>query len=243
MTERVVGVVGGLGPQATVELMQRVIRLVPAEDDRDHVRMIVDNNPKVPSRVDAVLGDGESPAEDLRSMAHELQSAGADFLVIPCNTAHLYYDDVANSVDIPVLDMLTLTRNRLEGTTGKVGLLASTSILKTRLYERYFPDFELLVPDERSQECVMDAIFTVKRGDSGTIAISGAVEAAQQLVQHGAEAVVLGCTEFSIVREHFEVDTPVIDPLQVLAEAIVQIAKWEGEIPERSAPGLRQAEL
>ncbi len=111
----VVGVVGGMGPEATVELMRRVIRATPARDDADHIHMIVDNNPKVPSRIKALIeGTGEDPGPTLAAMARGLEAAGADFLVIPCNTAHHYLPVIRTAVSIPVLDMIALTLDRLQ---------------------------------------------------------------------------------------------------------------------------------
>ena len=231
MTDPVVGVIGGLGPEATVELMRRVIRLVPASDDQDHIRVLVDNNPKVPSRMKAVLENGENPAPELCSMARGLQSTGADFLVIPCNSAHFYYDDVARSVNIPVLDMLALARRRVPEQARRLGLLATTPILKTRLYERYFPEFDFLVPESQDQSDVMEIIFAIKRGELGQDLRQFATAKVRKLVDRGARMVILGCTELSIMSDYFhQIGLPVVDPLQVLAEAIVDIAKEEGNL-------------
>ncbi|MGY9013879.1 MAG: aspartate/glutamate racemase family protein, partial [Rhodospirillales bacterium] len=96
MREKTVGVIGGMGPEATVELMSRIIAKTPANDDVDHIHMIVDNDPKIPSRIKALLeGTGEDPGPYIANMARKLQTAGADFLVMPCNTAHLYRDVIA----------------------------------------------------------------------------------------------------------------------------------------------------
>ena len=114
MKEKIVGIIGGLGPEATVDLMRRVIQATPAGDDQDHIRMIVDCNPKVPSRMKAILeGTGENPAPDLVTMAKDLAAWGADFLVIACNTAHLYFDRIQEAVPIPVLNMIDFTVDHL----------------------------------------------------------------------------------------------------------------------------------
>ena len=108
--DKTVGILGGMGPEATVDLMQRVIDATPAIDDVDHIRMLVDNNPKVPSRIKALIDvTGKSPAPCMIDMARGLEKQGADFLVIPCNTAHHYYSDVAAAVDIPVINLIELT--------------------------------------------------------------------------------------------------------------------------------------
>src|SRR5512139_4144666 len=127
MREKIVGIIGGMGPEATVDLMARVIKATPALDDVDHIRMIVDNNPKVPSRIKAIIeGDGENPIPCLQDMARRLVAWGVDFLAMPCNTAHYYHRDIQESVAIPVLDMVDLAvRDVIIQTPGlkTVGLL------------------------------------------------------------------------------------------------------------------------
>src|SRR5579863_8958181 len=104
MSEKVVGVIGGMGPEATVDFMHRLIAATPARDDADHLHILVDNNPKIPSRIAALIdGTGEDPTPVLRAMARGLEAQGADFLVIPCNTAHHYLPAIAESVRIPLL--------------------------------------------------------------------------------------------------------------------------------------------
>ena len=130
----VVGVIGGMGPDATVDLMQRVICATPAKDDADHIHLLVDNNPKVPSRIAALVeGHGESPAPVLVQMAQNLERAGADLLAIPCNTAHAYLDPIRSAVAIPVLDMIQMTADRLAELSSQpktVGIIASSAVLK-----------------------------------------------------------------------------------------------------------------
>ena len=130
--ERTVGILGGMGPEATVDLMQRIIRLTPALDDADHIRCIVDNNPKVPSRIKAIIeGDGEDPGPCMADMGRRLEAWGADFLAIACNTAHYYYDAVREAVHIPVINLIDLVANHVKDQfpeLGKVGILASPAV-------------------------------------------------------------------------------------------------------------------
>ena len=115
----VIGVIGGMGPDATVDLMRRVIEATPADDDADHIRMIVDNNPKIPSRMKALIdGTGEDPAPVLAAMARGFETAGADVLVIPCNTAHHYLPAIRAAVRVPVVDMIALSVPRLTAMLG-----------------------------------------------------------------------------------------------------------------------------
>ena len=132
MTEKVVGILGGMGPEATVDLMQRIIRLTPALDDIDHLRCIVDNNPKVPSRIKAIIeGHGEDPGPHMAEMARKLEAYGTDFLVIACNTAHYYYETVKEAVEIPVINLIDLVASHIKQQyprQDKVGILASPAV-------------------------------------------------------------------------------------------------------------------
>src|SRR5271163_5103637 len=127
---RAVGIIGGMGPEATVDLMRRVIAKTPARDDQDHIHLIVESNPKIPSRIAHLIeGSGPDPTPELIRIAVNLQRAGADALAIPCNTAHAYADSIRRAVSIPLLDMVSLTVEKIaaSGRT-RVGLLASTAV-------------------------------------------------------------------------------------------------------------------
>src|SRR5690554_5524519 len=137
MTTKVVGIIGGMGPEATVDLMTKIIRATPAKIDQEHIRTLVDNNPRVPSRVEAIMQDCPSPGPVMAEMAKNLEKWGADFLAIPCNTAHYYYPDVVEAVEIPVINMIEETLKVLKkDNVQNVALLATTATLATKLYEK-----------------------------------------------------------------------------------------------------------
>jgi aspartate racemase len=231
MEDKSVGIMGGMGPEATVDLMLRVIQATPAKDDADHIRMIVDNDPKLPSRIKALLeGTGESPAPYLADMARRLESWGADFLAIPCNTAHYYYEDVQSAVGIPVLNMIELTTSRVVGDNPgirRVGLLAATAVLKTGLYSKSLGRHGVtdVYPSADLQDRLMVVIRTVKTGRYGQkeTDVLGAV--ANYLVAQGAQALVIACTELSLIGKTVDSEVRLYDASQVLAETIVQKAK------------------
>ena len=233
MTEKVVGVLGGMGPEATVDFMQRVIRLTPGKDDNDHIRMIVDNNPKVPSRIKAIVdGTGENPAPYLIEMAQGLERHGADFLVIPCNTAHNYYSEISSAVNIPVLNMVELTvkkivRNQPEIKT--VGLLASTALLMTGLFKESLKKREIFIiyPSANLQNKVMAAIKKVKAGSFSQEQIKDIQSAGDFLIRNNAEAVIIGCTELSVISKQINFNVAMYDSSQVLAETVVNRVKKE----------------
>ncbi|SIS67639.1 aspartate/glutamate racemase family protein [Neptunomonas antarctica] len=225
--EKIVGVIGGMGPEATVELMRLVIAATPAKDDIDHIRMLVDNNPKVPSRIKAIIeGTGESPVPCMIGMALGLEKQGADFLVIPCNTAHHYYPDVAAAVNIPVFNLIELTSQtakKEQPDLRKAGLLASSALQKIHLYEPWFDkhDVQVLYPQQEDQQAVMDLIRAVKAKNQTVEQIQAYNRAARNLADQGAQCLILACTELSIIGDQLQTVLPVYDTSTLLAQAIV----------------------
>jgi aspartate racemase len=232
MTNKIVGIIGGMGPEATVDLMQRVILATPANDDIDHIRMIVDNNPQVPSRIKALIDKtGESPGPCMAQMGLGLQRYGAAFLVIPCNTAHHYYQNVVDAVNVPVLNMIELTVDRIVSSNKalkKVGMLASTAVLDVGLYHGAFDarNLDTLFPEAKEQADLMTLIKKVKAGQHDADVIAGLGVAAENLKKQGAQCLVIACTELSVLANELNSQLPVYDASQVLAEEIVKKAKY-----------------
>jgi aspartate racemase len=223
---RVVGVIGGMGPEATVELMRRVIAMTPARDDADHVHLLVDNNPQVPSRIAHLLdGTGADPTPELQRMARGLRAAGAQALAMPCNTAHGYAEAIRAAVDIPLLDMVGLTVSRLrERAAGdRVGLLASTAVIRTQLYARALQPNGATLQLPLQQERVMELIRAVKRGETGPAVRQQFAGIARELAGH-ADVVVIACSELSLLADSLDATVPVVDSLDVLSEAVVAFA-------------------
>jgi len=228
---KTVGIIGGMGPEATVELMRLVIELTPADDDQDHIRMLVDNNPKVPSRMKAIIdGSGESPLPELIKMAQGLEKSGAEFLVMPCHTAHYYYDGIAESVSIPFINLIELTAstiNILSPDIKKVGVLASTAVKNTKLYDNAFADLniDVVFPEPKPQEKVMQIIKNVKGKNLNLDSLDDFSHAGQYLNRQGAECLVIACTELSVIADKLDSPIPVFDALEILADEIINIAK------------------
>ncbi|MBU8911650.1 MAG: amino acid racemase [Desulfobacterales bacterium] len=227
--EKIVGILGGMGPEATVDLMQRIIRLTPALDDIDHIRCIVDNNPKVPSRIKAIIeGDGEDPGPCMADMAKRLETWGADFLAIACNTAHYYYKTVSHAVDIPVINMIDAVLDHLKKNhpgCSEAGILASPAIRITRLYEEKFNpvDIKIVYPDHEYQEMLFNVIRQVKSGNIGSTVLESYTGVCNNLKAKGAPCAIIACTELSALNAQSSLKT--IDAAQVLAQKIIDIAK------------------
>lgn len=221
----IVGILGGMGPEATVELMRRVVTITPASDDQDHIRMLVDHNPKVLSRIQALIdGSGDSPAPVLVDMAQRLERAGATLLAMPCNTAHAFAGSIAASVDIPLLDMIGLTTTRISRMVlrhRRVGMLASSAIGSLGLYDKALAELGIATIDPDRQQAVMGIIKAVKRGDTGTAQRRELRALAEELIADRADVLLLACTELSVIADGLDDDLAVINSLDVLVEAIV----------------------
>jgi len=224
MTQKAVGIIGGMGPDATLELMRRVMDATPAQDDPDHIRMLVDNNPKIPSRLKAILDNsGDNPGPVIAKMAKGLEQAGADFLVMPCNTVHYYLDYVEQAVEIPVWNLIRLSLSYIHEhyPVKRVGILASTASQQINLFGPVLEEFglEAVYPDQATQALVMQVIMAVKAGQLSDALVD---EYNHQIAQMpDVELYLLGCSELSVARKRHHQQVPVVDALQVLAEAIV----------------------
>ncbi len=228
-----IGILGGVGPEATAELFRRIIRATPAASDQQHLPVIIFNVPSIPDRTAAILGRGPSPAPALRQTARRLEDAGADFIVIPCNTAHAYLPAIRRAVRVPVLDMpaaaAAYVAEYYPGVS-RVGLLATTGTLQTRLYHRAFQRFRrrVLAPPAAAQaRLVMSAIYGPRGVKAGGRRLPAGQlrEAGALLKRAGAELLIAGCTEISIVLRRSCAGLPLVDPLTILAENAVQRAR------------------
>jgi len=230
MPEKIIGILGGMGPEATIDLFYKIIKFTPAEKDQDHLRIIIDNNPKIPDRTAAILGKGEDPLPALQQSARNLEKAGADFIIIPCNTAHYFLPRIQESVDIPIINMIEETAAEVKRRIPylkKVGLLASMGVYKAKIYNHFFQKFEIEVifPDKENQEKVMKVIYAVKAGDLSDEVKKDIIAVSQNLIDKRAEAIIAGCTEIPLILKEEEVPVPLIDPTQILARIAVQKAK------------------
>jgi len=216
-----------MGPEATVDLMQRIIRLTPANDDIDHIHCLVDNNPKVPSRIKAIIErNGEDPAPCLAEMAIGLEKSGADILAIACNTAHYYYETIKRAVEIPVINMVAsvLTSVKKDYPASKrIGVLASPAIQITKLYERKFgpAGLEIMYPDTRNQELLFKVIRGVKAGESSGEVQDNYTQICDSLKDNDINLAIVACTELSILSSNSSLK--MIDAAEILARDIVDL--------------------
>jgi aspartate racemase len=236
-TDKIAGVMGGMGPEATVDFMAKVVALTASGRDQDHVHMIVDQDPSVPNRRDAIGGDGTEVTKRLAAMAKRLEEAGADFLVLVCNTAHVMLDGVHKARRIPfvsIIDESIAEIDRRCASAKIVGIMATDGCLDTGIYQRAVEASgrTSLVPDVAGKARLMSLIDTIKAGDKGAEVSAGMKSVAQSLVDSGAEVIVGGCTEIPIVFEGDGFAVPVISSTNVLAQRTIAFAKGHEPLPE-----------
>lgn len=231
MPQPIIGILGGMGPAATADLYVKIIAATPAERDQDHLHVVVWADPAVPDRSTALLQGGEDPTPWLRRGAWKLVEMGAAFIAVPCNTAHAFLPRIAADIPVPFLHMMEETATAIEVAypwIERVGLLATSGTVAAGLYQDSFArhHIEIAVPDDDTQErCVMRAIRCVKSGQTGTDVTRIVGEGAAYLIDHGAEAIITGCTELPLVFKGGDASVPVIDPTLALAEAVVRRAR------------------
>jgi len=225
---RVVGILGGMGPEATVDLFGKIVRNTPAARDQDHLRIVVENDPTIPDRTAAIFEGGPDPVPAMLEAGRRLVRAGVDFIVIPCNTAHYYYDRLTAGLDVPILHIMEETADliaRRHPAARRVGLLATTGTVRAGLYDRALAarGLEVIHVAPSVQEMVMRAIYGrdgIKAGVyDGPREIL--IAAGRALAEDGADVVVAGCTEIPLVLKEGMLPVPVIDATEALALAAV----------------------
>lgn len=233
---RTIGVLGGMGPQATVMLQQRLITAVQAQDDCDHVPLLIDMNPQAPSRLKYLLkGEGADPGPVLARMAQRLEAMGADALAMPCNTAHHFADSVRDAVDIPFIDMLSLTIDRASARSpggATVGVLASPATEQIELFIERCAAKNLSAIHPRDRGGLLEAISRIKSVGADERSEEVLSAAATDCLDRGAQCLIVGCTEFSLIKGCIPRGAPVIDALDVLVDEMV---RFSGATPNAPA--------
>jgi aspartate racemase len=214
------GVLGGMGPEATLVFLQKFYALTRGRREQERPGLLVDIDPEVPDRNEAWRGIGTPPAAALAQMGQRLERAGADFCVLACVTAHGFVESFEKEVGIPLIRMPDVVADALAigpGRSQPVGLLATTTTLEMGLFQKAFAarSRPLIVPDENEQEALMRAIYSIKKGEE---ARSSVIAIGSSLVARGARTLLLGCTDLSVLGPLPLERCTVVDALDLLAE-------------------------
>jgi aspartate racemase len=237
---KTVGILGGMGPEATVLLMQKIIAATTARDDADHIPLIVDQNPQVPSRIRHLIdGTGEDPGPVLAMMAQRLQAAGAKALAMPCNTAHHYVPGIMAQVTVPLVDMVALSvahAARLAGKGGCVGILASPAVRRIGLFDKALADAGLIPLYAQDEAAMLATIRSIKADGPSDVVRQSLAEASSTLLTRGARVQMIACTEFSLIADAVDPGAVAFDTLDQLVAGIIAFATAPDAKPDKAGP-------
>lgn len=238
----VIGILGGMGPLATADLYQKIIEITPAASDQEHIPVVIYADPRVPDRTEALLRDGEDPTPWLVHGARTLTGMGADFIVIPCNTAHAFLDGIQPALDKPILSMIDAAADEIRKDypdAKTVGLLATSGTISSEMYQRALQSrgIDVIVPDDDIQRrCVMAGIRDVKAGRAGKAATALLTDAAEHLTGNGADVLLAACTEIPVIFQQRHTETPLVDATGSLARIAVATALHLDELAQVGSP-------
>jgi aspartate racemase len=232
---KTIGVLGGMGPEATAYFFGLVTRNTRVSRDQDHIPVVVCSLPQVPDRTEAILRGGPSPLPFLLRGVEALRRAGADFAVMPCITAHYFYPALAARSPLPVVNLLDETVSEVRGRhpgIKRIGLIATAGTVRSRVFHDAFEaaGIEVLVPDARAQKRIMSAIYGrrgIKAGATAGTPRNAILDVAAGLVRRGAGGIVAGCTEIPLVLGDEDLPVPLIEPMRIGALACIRRAGGE----------------
>lgn len=223
--QKTIGILGGMGPMATCDLMKKIIDNTDASCDQEHLRICVDSNTNIPDRTSAILGQGKDPRPEMIKSAVRLRSMGADVIIVSCNTAHYFLSDVEKCVDIPILQMPRETAKSLREQGVKMAvLLATDGTLQSGLYDRELTDQGIVCihPNAEEQQMIMSLIYDYVKAGKPYPHFEKIRAMQERLAKQGVESMILGCTELPIAFAQWDAIIPTIDPTDVLARSAIR---------------------
>lgn len=232
---KTIGILGGMGPEATAYMFELIIKNTQVEKDQDHIPVLIFSNPKIPPRTDAIFKKAPDPSPLLVDGANILKQAGADFIIMPCLTAHHFLSRITSQLPLPFLSLVEESLNwtlKEIPWIKKAGLISSTGTLESGIFHETFTreSIQVITPEKDEQKQVMEAIFGargIKAGFTSGPPQKTIVHTAQRLIQRGAEAVIAGCTEIPLVLKPSALSVPLIEPMKITARASIKKAGYK----------------
>lgn len=238
--ELVVGVIGGLGPEATLDFYAKVLKNTPAKKDQDHIHLVIESNPKTPNRNEAIAGLGPSPGPALADMARSLERAGVDFVVMACNTAHAFESEIRAALTIPFVSLIAEVVDEVKSKhpqARRVGILATQGSRDANIFGPSFAenDIEVLQLNDASQRRFMEILYLIKSGERGNNIRDDMRQLGEELIAMGADVLIAGCTEVPLVLSDGENSRSLIDSTDVLARRCIAYARRSKPLPMQKA--------
>ena len=232
---KAIGILGGMGPEATLDCFGKIIKNTAAKTDREHIRVVIDSNPGIPDRIAAILADGQSPVPALVAGCRSLEKAGADFIIIPCVTVHFFLSEIQAQSSLPILsiiDEVAETVRREIPETRTIGLMGTIATVESGLFQKRLAEENIhtLLPDSAVQAKIIDAIKDIKDtrpSRTKSEITNDLIEAARSLIDkkpEGARAIIAGCTEIPLALGQKHLPVPYFDSLTILARAAIRRA-------------------
>lgn len=226
---KTIGIIGGMGPVATIDLYKKMVDQTPAEKDQDHIHVIIDSYPQIEDRTGYILHGGINPAPRLVESAKRLEAAGVDALIMPCNTAHYFAEDIERAVNIPLIHIVRCSAEAIKNKypeTKKIGLIATTGTIKAGVYGSILKEygFETIDLPEKIEDNIMDCIY--KGVKAGKIEEYSRLfqQCVDEITDLGADLLIEGCTEIPLLMPYVKTKLPAIDATYELAKASVKYA-------------------
>lgn len=227
--EKIIGVIGGMGPEATLDLFNKIIKNTHASKDQDHIHLIIDNYPQIPDRTSFLLGKGENPLPHILESAKKLEKIGVDAICIPCNTSHYFEEEIKKNISVPFISIIQSVVDELKSKFAdckNVGILATKGTLIAKIYENPIikEGFNFIPPGPEIRDRIMDIIYSIKAGLlMKNIQIFKKV--LNEYLLYNLDILIAGCTEIPLILPYVEVNIPIIDSTLALAKNIIRFAK------------------
>lgn len=224
------GIIGGLGPMATAYFMELLIKMTDADCDQEHLEMIIYNSPEIPDRTKYILKESENnPLPYILQLGKRLSGQNVSAIAIPCITAHYFHQEIQNEVKVPVIHAIRETARLLsvEGIEC-VGIMATDGTISSEIFQNELKNFgmQVLLPDTEDQKEIMEIIYDqIKAGKEPNLRQFEQIK--MNLCNRGAQVVVLGCTELSVIKRDYDLGRGILDALDVLAKcSIISCGKY-----------------
>ncbi len=220
----ILGVIGGLGPMATARFMEMVIRMTDASCDQEHLEMIIHNCPQIPDRTAYILGESDrDPVPSMIAAGRNLAVQGASCIAVPCITAHYFHRELSEGIGIPIINAITETgRELIRSGAHRIGIMATDGTVRSGIFQKELEEMglEVVLPDEAHQKYIMDVIYkNIKSGQPADLERFDA--ARRNLKEQGAQILILGCTELSLIDKEQLPGEGYLDAMEVLARSAV----------------------
>ena len=221
---RTLGVIGGLGPIATAHFIELIIRMTEAQTDQEHLDMIIYNRPSIPDRTSYILDQSKpNPLPEMIRVGNALARQGAKLIAIPCMTAHYFHADLTRYIEAPIVHAIHETAAHLKKHgISRVGIMATDGTIRSKLFQQELEKHGItpVIPGEKGQKCVMSVIYDDIKANRPA-GMDKFDLAARDLREAGAQAIILGCTELSLVKRDYPIGAGYLDAMEVLARRCV----------------------